>query len=98
MDRTSWLRRTLTEKFAPLHLEILDESAKHAGHPGARAGGGHFRVVIVSEAFVGKNRLGRHRAVHEQLGDAFKNEIHALSLQALTPEEWNAARDAESAR
>jgi BolA protein len=78
------LRRAL----APLHLEVVDESALHAGHPGA-AGGGHFRALVVSDRFQGQDLLTRQRMVYAALGDAMKSEIHALALRTLTPEEWN---------
>ncbi len=86
-DRVKMIRQRLTAALAPGRLEIRDESARHAGHPGARAGGGHFAVYIVSEHFAGKSLLERHRAVYEAMGDAMRSEIHALSIQALTPEE-----------
>jgi BolA protein len=71
----------------PLRLEVVDDSARHAGHAGARAGGGHFRVMVVSEAFVGLPTLARHRLVHARLSDLLPRSIHALSLRALTPAE-----------
>lgn len=86
-DRVKMIRQRLTAALAPVRLEIRDDSARHAGHPGARAGGGHFTVYIVSERFAGKSLLERHRAVYETMGDAMRSEIHALSIQALTPEE-----------
>jgi BolA protein len=86
-DRVKMIRQRLTAALAPVRLEIRDDSARHAGHPGARAGGGHFTVYIVSERFAGKSLLERHRAVYEAMGDAMRSEIHALSIQALTPEE-----------
>jgi BolA protein len=87
-ERMAWLESTLRAGFAPVHLEIVDESAKHAGHAGARAGGGHFRVVIVSEAFRGLGPVERQRAVYALLGDAMRSAIHALALRTLAPEEW----------
>jgi BolA protein len=95
MNRVEWLQNALTERFAPEHLEIRDESAKHAGHSGARHGGGHFHVTVVSGVFRGLDRLSRHRMVYDALGERFRSEIHALSLQAFTPEEW---RPSESTR
>jgi len=88
MDRARWIESTLREAFAPQHLRIDDESARHAGHAGAASGGGHFRVVIVSEAFRGQTPVQRHGAVYAALGAAMQSEIHALALQTLTPEEW----------
>ncbi|WP_432720883.1 BolA family transcriptional regulator [Jeongeupia wiesaeckerbachi] len=72
---------------APEALDVHDDSAAHAGHAGAAAGGGHFDVLIVSEAFVGLNALARHRKVYALLGDLMPHRIHALSLKALTPDE-----------
>ena len=71
----------------PLQLEIHDDSAQHAGHEGAKGGGGHYWLTIVSAAFSGKPRLQRHRLVYDALGDLMHQQIHALSIQAYTPEE-----------
>lgn len=71
----------------PLELELVDESALHAGHAGARSGGGHYRLTIVSSAFAGLNAVGRHRMVYQALGDLMANRIHALAITALTPDE-----------
>ncbi len=72
---------------APLFLEIEDESALHAGHAGARGGGGHYRLSIVSEHFRGKNTVARHRLIYEALGEMMRTEIHALAIRARTAEE-----------
>ena len=87
-ERPAWIETTLREHFEPGHLEVEDESHLHRGHPGAAAGGGHFRVTLVSPRFVGHARLARHRMVYDALGDAMKTDIHALSVRAFTPEEW----------
>lgn len=72
----------------PLFLEIQDQSAAHAGHAGARAGGEtHFAVAVVTTAFEGKKRIERHRMVTEPLSDLLRTQIHALSITALTPDE-----------
>lgn len=71
----------------PEHLEIVDDSHHHAGHPGAADGRGHFSVLIVSERFLGLNTLRRHRLVYETVGDMMVTDIHALSIQALAPGE-----------
>ena len=86
-ERIDMIREKLTTALAPEQLDIIDESHLHAGHPGARGGGGHFNVTIVSAAFEGKNLLARHRMVYDALGDAMKSEIHALSIKAHTPKE-----------
>jgi BolA family transcriptional regulator, general stress-responsive regulator len=78
----------LNAQLAPVRLDIVDESARHAGHAGARPEGEtHFRVEIVSEAFRGLNRVARQRRVYEVLAEELKTRVHALSLSALTPEE-----------
>ncbi len=72
----------------PVSLELLDESAQHAGHAGARpSGGSHWQLTIVSDAFRGKSAVARHRMVYEALGDLMKQDIHALSIEALAPEQ-----------
>ncbi len=70
----------------PQRLEILDDSAKHAGHAGAKEGG-HYRLTIVSPRFSGCGTMQRHRLIYEALGPMMRGEIHALSIKALTPEE-----------
>ncbi|HWQ95639.1 MAG TPA: BolA family protein [Gammaproteobacteria bacterium] len=84
--RTEMIRDRLAV-LAPEQLEILDESHKHAGHAGARSGGGHFKLTIVSNVFDGKGLLQRHRMVYDALGSAMQTDIHALTIKALTPEE-----------
>ena len=85
--RVDMIREKLTAALAPTLLEIEDDSAKHAGHAGARSGGGHFNVQIVSAEFSGKSPVERHRMVYSALGDAMHHDIHALSIQARTPDE-----------
>lgn len=70
----------------PLRLDIVDESAKHAGHASA-GGGGHYRVTIVSPKFSGLSTMARHRIVHDAVGDLMSSKIHALSITARSPEE-----------
>jgi BolA family transcriptional regulator, general stress-responsive regulator len=72
---------------APESMEIVDESAKHAGHEGAKSGGGHYLLTIVSTHFAGQNTLARHRLVYNTLGELMHKEIHALSIKAYTPDE-----------
>ena len=91
-DTAAWLRNALQAGFAPAHLEVEDESHLHAGHAGARGGGGHFRALIVSAAFRGQSQVARQRAVYAHLGDAMRGAIHALALRTLTPDEWAAER------
>lgn len=71
----------------PAHVEIVDESALHAGHEGARDGGGHYRLSIVSPRFADQSTVARHRLVYGALGGLMQRQIHALAIQALTPEE-----------
>jgi BolA protein len=82
------MRRKLTEALAPTRLAIFDESHRHASHAGARPEGEtHFRVEIVSPAFVGLSRIERQRLVHDVLSAELFGRVHALSLAAQTPEE-----------
>ena len=85
--RATMIRERLTRELHPVKLEITDESAKHAGHAGAASGGGHFIVNIVSPAFEKKTLIQRHRLVYAAVGDIMHSEIHALSIQAKTPQE-----------
>lgn len=71
----------------PTHIDIIDESHLHAGHEGARSGGGHFKLHIVSPRFVGLNTLARHRVIYSALGEMMQHEIHALNIQALSPDQ-----------
>jgi BolA protein len=71
---------------APERLDIRDDSARHAGHAGAREGG-HYAVAIVSARFAGLATMQRHRLVYDAVGDLMRNGIHALSISARTPEE-----------
>ncbi len=85
--RVERIRENLAKALAPVELEIEDESHRHAGHAGARDGRGHFRVRVVAEAFRGQLPLARHRAVYAALGDMMTTDIHALSIDARTPDE-----------
>ncbi len=71
----------------PAHLDVIDDSAQHAGHIGARDGGGHYRIHIVSERFAGLPTMARHRLVYDALGSLMEGAIHALSITARTPAE-----------
>lgn len=82
------LRTKLEAAFSPSSLSIDDESAKHAGHAGAREGGEtHFRIRIVSRSFNGLTRVQRQRKVYEAVAEELAERVHALSLSTLTPEE-----------
>ena len=80
--------RTRLAALQPASLELLDESAAHAGHAGARPEGHtHWRLHIVSPVFEGKSAVARHRLVYAALGELMQHPIHALALQAETPDE-----------
>jgi BolA family transcriptional regulator, general stress-responsive regulator len=87
VERVAQIRTKLNDAFAPQRLDIVDESHKHAGHEGARSGGGHFNVMIVAEAFTGQTLIQRHRMIYTALGEELKQAIHALSIKAYTPTE-----------
>ncbi len=87
------IRAALERELAPLGLVVEDESARHAGHAGAREGG-HFRVCVVSERFRGLSRLARHRLIYQAVagivgsaGTLAETGVHALAIEARTPEE-----------
>jgi len=71
----------------PSRLEIADDSALHAGHEGAKGGGGHYRLTIVSPQFAGKSTVARHRMIYAALGPMMKTQIHALAIRAYAPGE-----------
>ncbi|MDB5902545.1 MAG: stress-induced morphogen BolA [Betaproteobacteria bacterium] len=72
---------------APESIEIEDESAQHAGHAGARSGGGHYRLTLVSPRFAGQPLQARHRLVYQALGPLMTRDIHALAIHAYAPDE-----------
>ena len=82
------IRQKLEEALKPELIEIVDDSAAHAGHAG-NTGGGHYNVTIVSQEFEGKSLVQRHQLVYKALGDMMKDAIHALGINALTPNENN---------
>ncbi|MFM7201765.1 MAG: BolA family protein [Myxococcota bacterium] len=92
MSTALLIEQRLREQLAPLYLEVIDESHKHAGHAGARGGGGHFRVTLVSAAFEGKRLMEQHRLIYGLFREEMKQQIHALALQTLTPSEWEKAK------
>ena len=87
-ERRQRMEQRLRAALAPEALEIVDESHLHAGHEGAKSGGGHYAVTIVSPQFKGLDMLKRHRLVYEALGDMMLRDIHALSVRAFTPDEF----------
>ncbi len=82
------IKQLLTQSLQPEILEIIDNSAAHAGHAGAKSGG-HYFVTIVSQAFEGKSLVQRHQLIYQALGDLMKQQIHALGINALSPSEEN---------
>jgi BolA protein len=87
------IRRKLTERFAPVRLEVEDESHRHIGHEGARPGGEtHFAVTVVSAAFAGQSRVARQRLVYDALAEELATRTHALSVTTLAPEEDRAGK------
>lgn len=87
MSRVESIRQCLEQAFEPTELDVIDEGHKHVGHEGAKDGRGHFCVRIVSNAFVGRAPLQRHRLVYEALGAMMQTDIHAISVEAKTEEE-----------
>ena len=82
------ITKKLSDAFAPESLRVEDESHLHAGHAGHRPGGEtHYRVYIVSEAFAGKSRIDRHRAVNAVLSEELAAKVHALAIHAAAPGE-----------
>lgn len=81
------IRAILGARFDANAIEIHDDSALHAGHAGAREGGGHYRLFIVSPAFEGCSRVLRQRMIYDALGDMMKKDIHALAIRALSATE-----------
>ena len=86
-ERLKEIRQRLSEAFQPETLGVEDESQLHVGHEGARDGRGHFRVLIIAEAFTEQSLLHRHRMVYKALGDLMRTEIHALAIDAWAPGE-----------
>lgn len=96
LDANAWksmsvrdrITQKLTKAFAPIALEVADESQRHVGHAGYRPGGeSHFRIAIAAEAFRGKSRIERHRMVNDLLRDELNSGVHALAIQARAPGE-----------
>lgn len=88
--RIDRLREAIERDFAPEQVEIVDESARHAGHAGVRGAEGgetHYAMLVVSRAFGGLTRVQRSRRVHDALAAEFAGGLHALSLSLRTPEE-----------
>lgn len=69
------------QSLSPTHLEVIDESAAHHGHPGAATGMGHFAIIIAAPAFKDQTAVKRHQMVYKALGDLFETDIHAVRIK-----------------
>lgn len=87
VGRVQQIEERLNAAFEPTELLVKDQSHLHAGHAGAQSGMGHFEVRIVAQAFDGKSLMERHRLVYEALGELMLTDIHALKIQAKSPDE-----------
>jgi BolA protein len=88
MTRQERLHAALTVAFSPIDLQVVDDSAQHAGHSGASAAGEtHFTVRMVSARFTGQTRIARSRAVHEAVASELESGLHALSLFLRSPDD-----------
>ncbi len=85
--RLGRIQTRLESKFSPARVSVRDDSASHAGHPGAQSGAGHFAVRIESQAFSGRSALQRHRMVYEALAEMMPSDIHALIIEAISPDD-----------
>jgi BolA protein len=86
-ERAKEIERRLIDALKPETVGVEDEGHLHEGHAGARDGRGHFRVLIISDAFSDKTQLQRHRMVYAALGELMRTDIHALAIDAWSPEE-----------
>lgn len=86
-ERVAAIELAIAEALNPRSLRVEDDSARHAGHAGARDGRGHFNVEVVSDVFEGMAPLARHRAVYAAVGNLMETDIHALAIVACTPDE-----------
>jgi BolA protein len=86
-SRLEQIEQHLRSQLRVQRLTLQDESALHAGHEGAKSGGGHFRLQIVSEDFTGLSRVERHRLVYDALYELMVRDIHALAIDARSPAE-----------
>ena len=90
--RAERIKSMLEQAFSSALVAVEDDSARHAGHAGARGGAGHFLVRIESEDFTGRSRLERHRLVYKALAEMLPREIHALNIEAVSPEDDSPSR------
>jgi BolA protein len=85
--RAERIRTLLERAFDGARVAVIDDSARHAGHAGARGGAGHYIVRVESGDFTGRSRLERHRLVYGALAELLPREIHALNIEAVSPED-----------
>ena len=88
-ERRQRIESALRDRLGAVHVEVIDESHLHAGHAGAKSGGGHFRATIVSARFEGLSAVAAQRLVYQALADEMGSEIHALAMKTLTPAKWS---------
>jgi len=82
------ITQKLRQAFAPVSLEVVNDSERHRGHEGSPGTGeSHFTIKVVSDRFAGKSRVERHRMINEVLAEELKGRVHALAISALAPEE-----------
>ncbi len=94
MSNAARIEAAIRERLAalsPIAVDLIDDSHLHAGHAGARSGGRHYRLTIVSEQFSGRRTMERHRIIYAALGDLMQRDIHALSIVARAPDDAPAA-------
>lgn len=95
-QRVELIKARLQEALEPTELNIVDDSHLHEGHEGAQeSGGGHYNIQVVSNHFTDKSAIERHRMIYMALGDAMGTDIHALSINAQTPEEASTSQTSE---
>ncbi len=87
-QRLAEIRTRLEAALSPESLQVDDESHLHVGHEGAKGGLGHFRVLVVSDEFQGQSQIKRHRLVYQAMGDLMQTDIHALTIEAFTADEF----------
>ena len=88
-SRALQIEDRLRDRLAAVHVEVVDDSARHADHLGAQGGGGHFRVLVVSPRFEGLSPVAAQRLVYGVLADLMSQHIHALQMRTLTPTQWH---------
>jgi BolA protein len=88
-DRPRLIDERLRRELDAIHVDVIDDSAAHAGHLGAQGGGGHYRVLVVSPRFEGISRVAAQRLVYGALGELMTTDIHAVEMRTLTPAQWD---------